>query len=145
MAREKIEPAPVAAYQGGRQIVASGTMVVTPGAAPLVLTGEGAALVIHFDVVKPFKRPDGIEVGGRHDANSIGPDETKTAALGSLTATYTLHPYRPDVLALDGAGRHAPSMYLLLWEVSRDAPGMAIPAPALPDYRMPSRNPDCFF
>lgn len=141
MSDDANSPPIVSAYQGGRQILASGSMIVTAGAAPLVLTGDGDLLAIHFDIEKPFTRPNGIVVGGRHDERSIAPDETKTAALGSLTATYSLEPHRPDVMAPDGAGRWGPSMFLLWWEVSRDAPGMAVPGRGPLDYGMRSRDP----
>lgn len=144
MSADTNSPPIVSAYQGGRQILASGNMVVTAGAAPLVLTGDGGVLTIHFDIEKPFTRPNGLVVGGRYDEHSIEPDEVKTAALGSLTATYTLHPYRPDVAGLDAAGRYGPSMFLLLWEVTRDAPGMAVAARAL-DYGVTSRDPSNYF
>lgn len=134
-------PPIVAAYQGGRQILASGCMVVSAGAAPLVLTGDGDVLAIHFDIERPFTRPDGLVVGGRYDDRSIAPDETKTAALGSLTATYSLEPYRPDLMRPDAAGRWGPSMFLVLWEVSRDAPGMAVSGRGLLDYGMRVRDP----
>ncbi|KAB7782880.1 hypothetical protein [Methylorubrum populi] len=138
-------PPIVSAYQGGRQILASGSMIVTAGAAPLVLTGDGDLLAIHFDIEKPFTRDNGLVVGGRYDEHSIEPEETRTAPLGSLTVTYTLHPYRPDVVAPDGAGRWGPCMFLLLWEVTRDAPVMDVPARGRLDYGITTRDPSNLF
>ncbi|MEG9501965.1 MAG: hypothetical protein MIN69_08930 [Methylorubrum extorquens] len=117
----------------------------TSCAAPLVLTGDGTVLAIHFDIEKPFTRPNGLVAGGRYNEHSIEPDEVKTAPLGSLTATYTPHPYRPDVAGLDAAGRYRPSMFLLLWEVTREAPGMAVQPHDRPDYGVTSRDPSNFY
>ncbi|PXW51409.1 hypothetical protein BY998_13414 [Methylobacterium sp. B4] len=138
-------PVTVAAYQGGRQILASGSMVVTAGAAPLVLTGDGDLLAIHFDIEKPFTKANGLVVGGRFDEHSIEPEETKSAPLGSLTIMYTLHPYRPNMVAPDGAGRWGPSMFLLLWEVTRDTAGMAIPGRGRLNYGVTTRDPSNLF
>lgn len=133
----------VGVYQGGRQILSSGVSIVTPGSPPLVVSVGGDVRLIHFDMVPEFRRRDGAVVGGRHDAHSIGPDESKTAPVGDAFVTYTLENYRPDRTTLDAAGRPIPASCVLIWEVWREAPGMMVPAAIAPDLGMRVRDPSC--
>ena len=140
-------PPTISVYDCGRHILASGSAIVTYGAPPLILAVGSDAVVVALDLYTPLTRPDNLVVGERTGPNSVAPDDPFTREISGYTVSVKLFPVNPDersVTAPAFAGRIGPTSWHLSWEVSKDAPGMVVPAAPEPDWRPPELVPASF-